>query len=86
MPKMSRKRRPEWPFFLNDRNRIVCNALCRGCAHGCKQSFRAVVVLCPRYRSKRWKPPDGEQTPDRREGCRVSRHPPRDPMCKGEPI
>ena len=65
MPRMSRKKRLEWSFFLNHRNRIAYNALCRSCTHGCKQSFRAIVVLCPRYWSKRWKPPDGgpKQTP-----------------------
>lgn len=45
----------EWSFFLNHRNRITYNDLCRGCTHGCKQSFRAIIVLCPRYFSKRWK-------------------------------
>lgn len=55
MPRMSKKRRMEWAFFLNERNRITFNALCRGCTHDCKQSFRAIVVLCPRYYSKRWK-------------------------------
>ena len=42
-------------LFLNHRNRITYNDLCRGCTHGCKQSFRAIIVLCPRYFSKRWK-------------------------------
>ncbi len=42
-------------FFLNHRNRITYNDLCRGCTHGCKQSFRAIIVLCPRYYSKSWK-------------------------------
>ena len=55
MPRMSKKRRLEWSFFLNHRNRITYNDLCRGCTHGCKQSFRAIIVLCPRYFSKRWK-------------------------------
>ena len=55
MSRMSKKRRLEWAFFLNERNRITFNALCRGCTHDCKQSFRAIVVLCPRYYSKRWK-------------------------------
>ena len=31
------------------------NELCRKCQHGCKQSFRAVVIDCPRYLSKRAK-------------------------------
>lgn len=59
MPRMSREKRLEWSFFLNHRNRIAYNVLCRSCTHDCKQSFRAIVVLCPRYWSKRWKPPDG---------------------------
>ena len=52
---MRRKRREEWSFFLNHRNRITGGDLCRGCTRDCKQSFRAAVVLCPRYYSKRWK-------------------------------
>ena len=30
MPRMSNKRRLEWSFFLNHRNRITYNDLCRG--------------------------------------------------------
>ena len=58
MPRMNKQRRLEWSFFLDHRNRISYNPLCRGCVHGCKQSFQAIVVLCPHYWSKRWKPPD----------------------------
>ena len=53
MPRMSKKRKQEWQFFLNRRNRMTYNPLCRKCAYGCKQSFRAVVMDCPRYYSKR---------------------------------
>ena len=53
MARMSNKRRLEWSFFLNDRSRITYNELCRKCQHECKQSFRAVVVDCPEYLSKR---------------------------------
>ena len=45
----------EWSFFINNRGRITFNTLCRKCVHDCKQSFRAVVVECPHYRSKRAK-------------------------------
>ncbi len=58
MPRMSKKRRLEWSFFLNYRNRITYNDLCRGCTHSCKQSFRAVIILCPHYYSKRRKKED----------------------------
>ena len=47
MPRMSNKRRFEWSFFLNHRNRITYNDLCRGCTRDCKQSFRAIIILCP---------------------------------------
>ena len=57
-PRMSKKWKQEWALFLNHRNRITYNDLCRGCTHDCKQSFRAIVVLCPRYYSKRWKKED----------------------------
>ena len=30
-------------------DRITYNDLCRGCTHSCKQSFRVVIILCPRY-------------------------------------
>ena len=49
MPRMSKKRKYELSFYLNDRGRVTYNELCRKCQHGCRQSFRAVVVDCPRY-------------------------------------
>ena len=52
MPRMSKKRRLEWSFFLNHRNRITYNDLCRGCTHGCKQSFRAIKHGASDYISK----------------------------------
>ena len=55
MPRMSKKRRLEWSFFLNHRNRITYNDLCRGCTHDCKQSFRVDLMACPHYSSKRSK-------------------------------
>ena len=53
MARMSNKRRLEWSFFLNDRTRITYTELCRKCQHQCKQSFRVVVVDCPKYLSTR---------------------------------
>lgn len=55
MPRMSKKRKQELSFFLNDRGRVSYSALCRRCAHPCKQSFRALVIDCPHYLSKRAK-------------------------------
>ena len=48
MPRMSKKRKQDWALFLNERNRITYNELCRKCSNDCKQSFRCIVVLCPR--------------------------------------
>lgn len=55
MPRMSKKRKMELAFFLNERGRVAYNQLCRRCQHDCKQSFRTVVVDCSRYLSKRAK-------------------------------
>lgn len=53
MPRMSQKRKEEWSFFLNGRARVSYNEVCRMCRHTCKQSFRAIIVECPKYESKR---------------------------------
>ena len=55
MPRMSKKLKKELAFFLNDRGRRSYNELCRKCQHECKQGFRAVIIDCPRYQSKRAK-------------------------------
>ena len=39
MPRMSKKRKQEWALFLNERNRITYNELCRKCSNDCKQSL-----------------------------------------------
>lgn len=49
----SKKWRLEWSFFLGENGRRQYNKVCLGCAHGCKQSFRVVLIACPRYLSKR---------------------------------
>lgn len=59
MPRMSKKRKQEWALFLNHRNRITYNELCRKCTHNCKQSFRVLVIKCPKYISKRGKVNEG---------------------------
>ena len=55
VPPMTKKRKEEWSFFLNERNRITYHELCRRCRLICKQSFRAEIIECPNYYSKRSK-------------------------------
>lgn len=52
MPRMSKKRKLEWAFFLNERNRITYNKLCLKCQRDCKQSFRCLVICCPKFEQK----------------------------------
>ena len=52
IPRMTKSKKTEWSLFLNDRNRICYNELCRRCVNDCKQSFRVVVISC-NYVSKR---------------------------------
>ena len=49
----SNKWKQEWAFFLDADGRRKYNDLCRRCANPCKQSFRAVVVSCHYFSSKR---------------------------------
>lgn len=49
----SQKWKDEWAFFLGDTGRRRYADLCRRCIHDCKQSFRAEVIVCPGYISKR---------------------------------
>ena len=53
MPKMSQKRKKELSLFLNNAGRVEYNVLCRRCVHKCKQPYKAIVVECRRYLSKR---------------------------------
>ena len=53
MPRMSKKEKEKWQFFLDDRGRKAYNDLCRKCVRDCKQSFRAIVVQCLKFKSKR---------------------------------
>ena len=51
----SKKWRHEWSFFLGENGRRQYNKVCRGCTHDCKQSFRVILIACPRYTSERSK-------------------------------
>lgn len=53
MPRMPKYLKTEWAFFLDERGRKRYNELCRKCEKRCKQSFRATVIRCTRYLSKR---------------------------------
>ena len=53
MPRMPKYLKEELAFFLDERGRKKYNELCRKCERSCKQSFRAAVIQCPHYLSKR---------------------------------
>ena len=53
--KIPKPLRLEWAFFLGENGRRQYNRLCKGCVHPCKQSFRAMVLSCPHYLSRRSK-------------------------------
>ena len=52
-PRLSKKYKQEWAFFLDHRNRMKYNELCKKCEKECKQSFRAIIVDCPFERRSR---------------------------------
>ena len=51
MPRMSKRRKEEWALFLNDRNRITYNELCRKCVHDCiiPPCSKAMLIIPTKY-------------------------------------
>lgn len=43
----------EWVLFRNQAGRIQFNPICHGCKRRCKQTFRAEIVRCSRYESRK---------------------------------
>lgn len=39
-----------WSFFLDEAGCIAFNKKCSRCIHSCKQSFRMILIHCPKYR------------------------------------
>ena len=54
MAKLSKKAKQEWDFFINpETGRRIYNSLCLKCKNNCKQSYKATVIYCPKYKAKR---------------------------------
>ena len=53
MPKLSKKLREMWEFFIDPitKKRKYYPKCCR-CVRDCKQSFRVTALQCPRYEPK----------------------------------
>ena len=50
MLNLTEMKKKEILFFLDSADCICYNPVCIKCIHECKQSFRATVVECRRYR------------------------------------
>ena len=57
MPRMPKKVKLEWSMFLRpETGRKGYNDICKKCANDCKQSYRTVLLECPRFTKKSgWK-------------------------------
>lgn len=54
MKNYTKKFKEEMAFFIHPKTgRVSYNDLCNRCTEDCKQSFRAEIVCCPSYKSKR---------------------------------
>ncbi len=52
MSRTNNQRKRELAFFLTESGKVAYNKLCLCCKHECKQSYRAVVVSCPRFEKR----------------------------------
>lgn len=46
------KQQEDMIFFLSDEDTVTYNQKCMTCTHECRQSFKVVIVACPRYEKK----------------------------------
>lgn len=54
VPRMGKREKEEWSFFIDPTTgRRKNNETCRKCVHDCKQSYRAEIMSCKLYKSKR---------------------------------
>lgn len=53
LPRLSQRDKQEWAYFINDIGRRAYNEKCRKCMNECKQSYRAEIICCLKYVSKR---------------------------------
>ena len=54
MPRLSKSAKRQWDFFISPKTgRRTYNDLCRRCENDCKQSFKAIIVCCPKYKHKK---------------------------------
>ena len=54
MPRLSKKEKQEWDFFINPKTgRRTYNKFCRKCHSDCKQNYRAIIVYCRKFKVKR---------------------------------
>jgi len=50
MPRLSKKEKNDMQFFINpDTGKRQYNLTCQHCVFPCKQSWRAVLVHCPKF-------------------------------------
>jgi len=52
MPRLSKKFRQEWAFFIHPKTgRVKYNKLCARCEHEeCKQSYKVKIIVCPHFK------------------------------------
>lgn len=54
MPRLSKKEKQEWDFFINpNTGSRTCNKLCTKCHNDCKQSYHVIIVYCRKFKAKR---------------------------------
>ena len=55
MARMTKSQKHELSLFLNEQGHIQYNEICQQCSLGCKQSFRAFLLSCGRYKERKGK-------------------------------
>ena len=61
MARMTKSQKHELSLFLNEQGRIQYNEICQQCSRECKQSIRAFLFACGRYKKAKERKDKNEQ-------------------------
>ena len=55
MPKIGKRKLSEFEYYLKGgkKRKFEYNSKCKTCENDCKQSYRSILIQCPKYKSKK---------------------------------
>lgn len=52
MARLTNSEKEEMSYWINSKGEIEYHKKCARCSHECKQSFRCLEIICPKYQRR----------------------------------